>query len=71
MLDITGEVCPMTTVRARLAIDALAPGAELIVLLRGVEPRQGVPDAMTALGHRVLAVDDRPDGVTTVRLRRG
>jgi len=32
-LDITGEVCPMTFVRTRLALDALGSGQTLLVLL--------------------------------------
>ena len=35
MIDITGETCPMTMVRTRLALDALPDGAALRVRLRG------------------------------------
>ena len=39
-LDITKDLCPMTFVRTRLALDRLAPGQKLLVLLRGDEPRR-------------------------------
>jgi len=70
-LDITAEVCPMTFVRTRLALDRLAPGETLLVLLRGDEPRRNVPITAAALGHTVLAQDDGADGVTRLLLRRG
>ena len=54
VLDITGEVCPMTFVRTRLALDRLPPGELLLVRLRGDEPRRSVPENATALGHTVL-----------------
>ena len=37
-LDITSEVCPMTFVRTRLALDRMRPGQVLLVRLRGEEP---------------------------------
>ena len=71
LLDITSEVCPMTFVRTRLALDRLPPGGLLRVRLRGEEPRRSVPASAIALGHEVLERDDRPDGTTELLLRRG
>ena len=70
-LDITGLVCPMTFVRTRLALDCMAPGQILLVLLRGEEPRRNVPATAAAQGHAVLARQDGADGVTRLWLRRG
>lgn len=70
-LDITGQVCPMTFVRTRLALDCMASGEILLVTLRGAEPRRNVPATATAQGHQVLALADEPDGVTRLWLRRG
>jgi TusA-related sulfurtransferase len=69
-LDITGEVCPMTFVRTRLALDRLASGQTLLVLLRGDEPLQNVPRTALAQGHAVLSQQAGPDGVTRLLLRR-
>lgn len=69
-LDITGEVCPMTMVRTRLALDRLAPGQVLAVRLRGEEPLRNVPAAAAALGHTVLDLRTEPDGASLLRLRR-
>jgi TusA-related sulfurtransferase len=70
VLDITGEVCPMTFVRTRLALDALAPGQTLLVLLRGDEPRRNVPRTAAEQGHEVLAQETDAAGITRLRLRR-
>lgn len=69
-IDITAEVCPMTFVRTRLALDRLAPGQTLLVRLRGAEPLANVPRAAVEQGHQVLAQETGPDGVTSLLLRR-
>ncbi len=69
-LDITGDVCPMTFVRTRLALDRLAPGQTLLVRLRGAEPIANVPRAAVEQGHEVLAQESEADGVTRLLLRK-
>ncbi|WP_408886741.1 sulfurtransferase TusA family protein [Lichenicola cladoniae] len=69
-LDITGEVCPMTFVRTRLALDRLASGALLQVHLRGEEPLRNVCANAVALGHSLLATRTLDDGSTVVDIRR-
>jgi TusA-related sulfurtransferase len=71
VLDITGEVCPMTFVRTRLALDRMAPGRVLLVKLRGEEPLRNVPRTATEQGHSVLSLETAADGVSLLRLRRG
>jgi len=68
ILDITAETCPMTFVRTRLALDRLPPGATLLVLTRGEEPRRNLPRTATEQGHGVLGQEDRADGVTALLL---
>ena len=70
ILDITGEVCPMTFVRTRLALDALAPGQILLVRLKGEEPTRNVPRTAAEQGHTVLAQETDANGVTHLWLRR-
>ena len=70
-LDITREVCPMTYVRTRLALDRLAPGQMLMVRLRGEEPRRNVPRTAVEQGHVVVNQNDNSDGTTNLLLRRG
>jgi TusA-related sulfurtransferase len=70
ILDITGESCPMTYVRTRLALDRLSPGQVLAVRLSGAEPEHNVPRNAMQQGHKVLASERDAAGVTTVYLRR-
>ena len=70
-LDITSEVCPMTFVKTRLALDRLAPGQTLLIRLRGNEPSRNVPRTAVEQGHTVLSQHERPDGTTDLLLRRG
>lgn len=70
-LDITGEVCPMTFVRTRLALDRMAPGQILSVRLRGDEPLRNVPRTAREQGHEVISLDTGSDGISRLLLRRG
>jgi tRNA 2-thiouridine synthesizing protein A len=70
-LDITAEVCPMTFVRTRLALDRMEPGQTLRVRLRGDEPLRNVPRTAREQGHEVLSLETASDGVAILLLRRG
>jgi TusA-related sulfurtransferase len=68
-LDITRDVCPMTYVRVKLELEELPDGAELEVLLKGVEPLKNVPRSAREEGHEVLALEPVEGGVHRLRLR--
>jgi TusA-related sulfurtransferase len=70
-LDITAEVCPMTFVRTRLALDRLAPGETLLVHLKGQEPLTNVPQSAKALGHDVVSIETDSLGISHLLIRRG
>jgi TusA-related sulfurtransferase len=55
-LDITGEVCPMTFVRTKLALEKLAVGQVMNIRLRDGEPRHNVPRALRDHGHEILSL---------------
>lgn len=61
-LDLTGEVCPYTFVRTRLALEALPMGARLDVLVDHEPARRNVPRSATEWGQEVLAVDEVTPG---------
>jgi TusA-related sulfurtransferase len=52
-LDITPYTCPMTWVRTKLALEALAPGDELDVRCRPGEALENVPRSAAEAGHDV------------------
>ena len=70
-LDIRTELCPMTFVRTRLALDRLSPGQVLLVRLRGAEPLANVPRTAKEQGHEVLSLTDDGEGGAVLLLRRG
>ncbi len=68
-IDITHEVCPMTWVRVKLKLEALADGDVLEVLLRGDEPVRNVPRNARAEGHEILTLESIDGGATRLVLR--
>ncbi len=69
-LDITGDRCPMTYVRVRLALDRLRPGQVLLVTLKGDEPVRNVPRTATEQGHDVFGIEPGDDGVSLMWIRK-
>ncbi len=69
-LDITSDVCPMTFVRTKIALEGMAVGQVLRVVLRGEEPLANVPRALLDHGQEVLAVRPLADGCHELWVRR-
>ncbi len=68
-IDIRDFACPMTYVKAKLALDRLAPGERLEVWLLEGEPLENVPRSAVEDGHAVLAREPLPsEGPGTWRL---
>ena len=63
-LDITPYTCPMTWVRTKLALEAMAPGETLDVRCRPGEALDNVPRSAREAGHAV------PVEGTTIRIVR-
>lgn len=59
----------MTYVRVKLAMEALADGDELEVLLQGAEPLKNVPRSAREDGHEVLAFAPHEGPVHLLTLR--
>ena len=57
-LDLRGVPCPMNWVRTKLALEELAPGDSLVVVLDEGEPLESVPRSAREDGHEV-SVDGR------------
>jgi TusA-related sulfurtransferase len=73
-IDIRSLACPMTYVRTRLALDRLAPGEVLEVLVAEGEPLENLPRTAAEDGHRVLSREPVPSegaGSWRVLLERG
>ena len=55
LLDITGDVCPMTFVKVKMGLQGIAPGGSLNVRLKE-EALRNVISSLKSEGHRVAGV---------------
>jgi tRNA 2-thiouridine synthesizing protein A len=69
-LDITGEVCPMTFVRTKLALEQIDVGQVLNIRLRDGEPRHNVPRAVRDHGHEILSLSPVDGNLFELRIRK-
>lgn len=70
-LDVRPFACPLTWVKTRIALERLAPGDRLEVLLAEGEPLESVPRSAALEGHRVLESAPSAGGGWRVVLERG
>jgi TusA-related sulfurtransferase len=52
-LDLRGTPCPLNFIRTKLALERLAPGAQLKVALDCGEPEHMVSEGVAQAGHAV------------------
>ena len=69
-VDIMSVVCPVTFVKAKMAIEELEIGQTLAVRMNDGEPIQNVPRSFKDEGHQVLRVSDNGDGTWTLLVRK-
>lgn len=70
-IDIKGLVCPMTFVRAKLALEELEEGEVLEVLLDYEEASRSIPKSMEEQGHTVLSNEKVNDTDWVLKIRKG
>lgn len=56
-VDVRAYACPLTWVKARLALARAAPGEQVEIWLRAGEPLESVPRSAAEEGHQVLRVE--------------
>ncbi|PTD94349.1 hypothetical protein C9439_03385 [archaeon SCG-AAA382B04] len=56
-VDLTGEVCPYTFVKSKLAIEKMKKGEVLEIVLDYKEAVENVPESMENHGHKVEEVE--------------
>ena len=60
-VDITDVTCPITFVKAKVALEELGDGDILEIRLNDGEPVQNVPRSLKEEGHKVLALKKNDD----------
>ena len=61
-VDITDVVCPVTFVKAKVALEELDEGEILSIHLNDGEPVQNVPRSIKEEGHKSLKLLNNEDG---------
>ena len=57
-LNLKGEVCPMTFVKTKLAIESLNSGERLKVIFNSSEAKINVPKSLNELNYKVIKIND-------------
>jgi tRNA 2-thiouridine synthesizing protein A len=70
-LDLRGEVCPYTFLKARLALESLPAGVALRVVVDNETSARDVPRSLDGAGHTVLEIVPGGDGTWAILTRRG
>ena len=69
-VDITDVVCPVTFVKAKVALEELDDGQILAIKMNDGEPVQNVPRSVKEEGHQILKLEDNEDGTYTLIVRK-
>ena len=69
-VDITDVVCPVTFVKAKVALEEMGEGQVLAVRLNAGEPLQNVPRSIKEEGHQILKLTDNGDDTYTLYVRK-
>lgn len=69
-IDITDVVCPVTFVKAKVALEELEDGQILAVKMNDGEPVSNVPRSIKEEGHQILKLNNNEDGTYTLIVKK-
>lgn len=69
-VDITDVVCPVTFVKAKVALEELEKGQILSIRMNDGEPVQNVPRSVKGEGHQILKLTENGDGTYNLIVRK-
>ena len=69
-VDITDVVCPVTFVKATVALEEMDEGQVLAVKMNDGEPVQNVPRSIKEEGHQILKLNTNDDGTYTLFVKK-
>ena len=69
-VDITDVVCPVTFVKAKVALEELEDGDVLSIHMNDGEPVQNVPRSIKEEGHQILKLISNNDGTYDLIVRK-
>lgn len=69
-VDITDKVCPLTFVKAKVALEELEDGEVIAIRMNDGEPVQNVPRSVKEEGHQILKLVNNEDGTYSLIVRK-
>ena len=69
-VDITDVVCPVTFVKAKVALEELDDGEILAIRMNDGEPVQNVPRSIKEEGPQILKLNNNEDGTYTLIVKK-
>ena len=69
-VDITDVVCPVTFIKAKVALEELDDGDVLSIHMNEGEPVQNVPRSIKEEGHQILKLINNNDGTFDLIVRK-
>jgi len=70
-VDITDVVCPITFVKAKVALEEIKIGETLEIKLNDGEPIQNVPRSLKNEKHKISNLTKNEDGTYTIIVIKG
>ena len=61
-LDLRGTPCPLNFVKTKLMLEQLSDGQILEIIIDAGEPIRNLPRSIKEEGHRIVSVEEYPDG---------
>lgn len=69
-VDITDKVCPLTFVKAKVALEELEDGEIIAIRMNDGEPVQNVPRSVKEEGHQILKLINNEDGTYSLIVKK-
>lgn len=69
-IDITDVVCPLTFVKAKVALEELEDGMIISIRMNDGEPVQNVPRSIKEEGHQILKLIGNQDGTYNLIVKK-
>ena len=57
VINLSGEVCPMTFVKTRLAVEKINYGERIKVIFDSSEAEVNVPKSLKELNHKIIEIN--------------
>ena len=55
-IDLLDEICPMTFVKTKLAIERINQGERIKVIFNSQEAKTNVPRSLSEVNHKIIAI---------------